>query len=60
MTIETPFRNIIDLQNALTDLSHDIDDICVHGRSYHFAPPTLPSWRTGLSRRCLVHAWLVR
>jgi len=58
MTIETPFRNIIDLQNALTDLSHDMDDICVHGRPYHFAlanAPRLENWSfAALFSPCLV------
>jgi hypothetical protein len=59
MTIETPFRNIIDLQDALTDLSHDIDDICVHGRPYHFSSlanaPTLENWSfAALFSPCLI------
>ncbi|WP_424631795.1 DUF6634 family protein [Bradyrhizobium sp. SYSU BS000235] len=32
MTIETPFRNLIDLQNALATISDDINDLCVRGR----------------------------
>ncbi|OPH83124.1 DUF6634 family protein [Nitrobacter vulgaris] len=58
MTIETPFRNIIDLQNALVDLSHDIHDIRVHGWPNHPSlanAPWLENWSSAaLFSPCLI------
>lgn len=58
MPIETPFQNILALQNALADLSHDIHDIRVHGRPSHSAlvnAPWLENWSSAaLFSPCLL------
>jgi hypothetical protein len=50
MPIETPFHNIIDLQNNLDDLQHDLCDLRVHGRPDHSVlagAPWLDNWSHG-------------
>ncbi len=48
MSIETPFRNISNLKDALATISDDIHDICVHGRPESIVPtpdaPWLENW----------------
>jgi hypothetical protein len=58
MPIETPFRNMIDLQNDLADLLRDVRDVRVHGRptlSSLTSAPWLGDWsHAALFSPCLV------
>ena len=58
MPIETPFHNIIDLENSLTDLLHDVGEVRRLGRPGRLSlstAPRLDDWsRAAMFSPCLV------